>query len=1150
DRSEILANKPDSGTVEWNGNTLTLTYTGNAETAYFNLPDWNPNVQEVVMDVPYGTYVVINCGDTTIDITSVNTVHTNYAGKYIDAENTYHNNDLDSSYILYNFPKAETIEIASRFNGTILAPDAYVTSKATKGGNPHLSGALIARGAEGPMEMGYRPFLGPISLLGLSSDYTISVSKFAEDGTTFLKDAKFGLFEVKDGTVTSTLSNIFTSSGNVDIVGVEPGAYALKEISAPDGYVVSDKIYYITVEETGKHDADESIEDDISYVSEVTITVKDALDDTTPTVYKYSPLDAANNTYEINGTEYHFSSITDVDTFELVDKDGNAISNEDKDKIALTSIAVDSNLPTAEVAAENLYLVYYDGEIVDAKVDLCRSFTDAQKLTIANKQGVTFNKTDGNGKLLKGAAIELTNGSLSFSNGTYTYTPGEAVTDWNWNTGTTASTTIDYQSLQTMGWAPGGNYNNVYRIHETATPSDDYELGQDILFYIQNGRGPNASKTLYWTTVANGVVESITAPTSGMGPGMTYNWTSMPLNETDGATRVLTMANYEIGGAKVTFQKTDDKGVVIPADKGALFDLYADGNETAIATDISVGTADLGAAVTDENYVHRGYLKPGIYYLKETQAPDGYKSDLVDQGTLMYFQVKSDFSVVAGKPQFTELSVPSPTGTQVWAKASAPIYNPTKIEIAVSSPESGNLVLHENGFNGDQKAAIVDGVATFESSLPSEISTFKIQNEAYAEMTVTAVRVYAEPVAQHEVQYVLNYEDGTSSEPQTLRGVGDEYGGLKVQDGSFSVDTSNVKSVTFTPQGETTATYFEVCADEWSDVNKAVSDSLTGSIDHSITVTLPSTSTKLMQIYVGGLNTPIDSDSTSDESAITVDGSTISVGNTPKETTEQSVIHISKQAVDKTGELENAKLTLTLDEAAENDATLTNVEVSGGGTDVTKSATKISWTSGKDETTLTGLPDGTYTLTEDTAPAGYVKITTFEFTIKNGVVETSETNTDVAVSDDKKTITATDQLTKVSISKQDDTSKNELAGAFIIIEESAGKEDIFTNVSLSREGTTFEKVEAGFAKDGDGNITGISGIEEATEEDYNKYVNDGNKIGFYSDGKNPTVLNGILTGEYKVKEIIAPDGYQLKKDPILFTIDANGVAEPKAVTIG
>ncbi|MBQ8180447.1 MAG: choice-of-anchor A family protein, partial [Ruminococcus sp.] len=269
--------------VSWNENTLTCTYTGTDPVVYFNVDTWNSNGNEIIFDVPDGTYVVVNCDADNITIganNGDNSIKTTYANNRIDKLGWDHkNNNPNSDKILYNFPNATEVNYSACFNGTILAPSAdFKSTTAGNGGNPHLSGALIASTADGPAEYGYRPFSAPISLLGLDSKYTIDISKIDSESEKPLDGATFGLFPVENGTVAETPSTTFTiEEGGKINQPIEPGRYALKEIKAPKGYKLNDTVYYIEVKLPPEKEETEIQLDNLTSTKPVIFTLGDNL---------------------------------------------------------------------------------------------------------------------------------------------------------------------------------------------------------------------------------------------------------------------------------------------------------------------------------------------------------------------------------------------------------------------------------------------------------------------------------------------------------------------------------------------------------------------------------------------------------------------------------------------------------------------------------------------------------------------------------------------------------------------------------------------------------------------------------------------------------------------------------------------------------
>lgn len=137
-----------------------------------------------------------------------------------------------------------------------------------------------------------------------------------------------------------------------------------------------------------------------------------------------------------------------------------------------------------------------------------------------------------------------------------------------------------------------------------------------------------------------------------------------------------------------------------------------------------------------------------------------------------------------------------------------------------------------------------------------------------------------------------------------------------------------------------------------------------------------------------------------------------------------------------------------------------------------------TWVSGNTPHEITGLPFGTYTLTETIAPDGYVKSEeSITFTLSADKLEASAVMYNSA-----------ETPTKVVISKQDITDGKELPGAHLVL------------------------------KDEDGNI-----IDE------------------WVSGDVPHEIEGLEPGkEYTLTETIAPDGYILNEETIEFTVNDDG----------
>lgn len=164
----------------------------------------------------------------------------------------------------------------------------------------------------------------------------------------------------------------------------------------------------------------------------------------------------------------------------------------------------------------------------------------------------------------------------------------------------------------------------------------------------------------------------------------------------------------------------------------------------------------------------------------------------------------------------------------------------------------------------------------------------------------------------------------------------------------------------------------------------------------------------------------------------------------------------------------------------------TNEAISGAELQLTNSAGTVikTWTSTTEAEVITGLSEGTYTLTETKAPEGYKTIETsvkFSINSQGKILDANGKEiTQVVIKNEKKT-------GGVSISKQDITNKEELPGATLVV------------------------------KDYDGNV-----IEE------------------WVSTNEPHIIENLKPGIYTLTEIVAPEGYILSAETITFTVEDDG----------
>ena len=275
----------------------------------------------------------------------------------------------------------------------------------------------------------------------------------------------------------------------------------------------------------------------------------------------------------------------------------------------------------------------------------------------------------------------------------------------------------------------------------------------------------------------------------------------------------------------------------------------------------------------------------------------------------------------------------------------------------------------------------------------------------------------------------------------------------------------------------------------------------------------------------------------------------------------QTDVEISKQSVTGTSELPGATLILK----------------SANGTQIDK------WVSGTKTHHVKGLGAGTYTLTEQTAPNGYkLSEETIKFTLdKYGkLVDESGKAIDKVVMKNAQN--------EIKLSKQDITNNQELPGATLVVKDASGKEVdswVSTNEvhiikglkvgtytlgeTITPKGYVETKETVEFTVDKYGNLTDKNGknidkvVMYNTPEKENKTKIRISKQDIATkkelpgasltvvDSKNNVVatwvsteedyyINDIEAGTYTLTETQAPNGYELSKETIKFTIDASG----------
>ena len=241
-------------------------------------------------------------------------------------------------------------------------------------------------------------------------------------------------------------------------------------------------------------------------------------------------------------------------------------------------------------------------------------------------------------------------------------------------------------------------------------------------------------------------------------------------------------------------------------------------------------------------------------------------------------------------------------------------------------------------------------------------------------------------------------------------------------------------------------------------------------------------------------------------------------------------VTVTKTEVSGTDEVEGAKMTVT-DETGK---------------------TVDEWTSTKEEHYVSGLEEGkTYTLTETTAPDGYVKAESIEFTVSKDKVNQKVSMLDKQVSVTKTDITGTQEVPGATLTVKDEDGKTvdtwvsgdkehyvsglEEGKKYTLIEETAPEgyvraEEItftVTNEKVDQEVNMFDaqvKVTKTDALTGDT----VKGAE------FTVFDKDGNIVDKWTTDGTAHAVSGLDAGkEYIIKETKTPEGYMTAPDRTL-----------------
>lgn len=549
------------------------------------------------------TYIIVNVeGDGSLQMpqsavqTSVNGYWINKGGTNNGETYANVNNKFGCSTLLYNFSEATGLKLGGDFQGSILAPLADVTdmSTGTKDGcKGHLSGALVAKSFDGATEFGYRSYTGPLEVLGTTTHYRINVDKL-DDSSQYLAGAQLGLYTVDEsGNLSAEPVYSWTSGSASETIEVDAGTkYAVKEISAPTGYIKSEEVHYFTVTESEKQQANASYTETVTtiipgttkitkiafnqgsdkkYFEKLTIAITDGSGTTTEYKGANHILSGSGPSAIVNVTQATINGTTvyTMNSFTAIDAVSVSVTSE-KDKDSVT--------------------VFLYGE----NDTLLATIADVNK----NNAGSWVSTTQG------GTVTEDVTYSQSF-----TYVPSVTLTVYNDNkfTQTKSQTTISTTDLN----------NTAYEIGNEIVSGTDIESRKDELGVAVATSGNN------YFVIQNGMPLT-------------------PIVDT-GTFTVVNQKEITQEGADFTIQAFEKDNPEMGVTGSNYYVYTEDGTKVTKGED----THNLGESIKDKidnKNLLEGKLPPGTYYLQQNQAPTG-DYVLPDSSTELKFTVNDDGTV-------------------------------------------------------------------------------------------------------------------------------------------------------------------------------------------------------------------------------------------------------------------------------------------------------------------------------------------------------------------------------------------------------------------------------------------------------------------------------------------------------------------------
>ena len=218
-----------------------------------------------------------------------------------------------------------------------------------------------------------------------------------------------------------------------------------------------------------------------------------------------------------------------------------------------------------------------------------------------------------------------------------------------------------------------------------------------------------------------------------------------------------------------------------------------------------------------------------------------------------------------------------------------------------------------------------------------------------------------------------------------------------------------------------------------------------------------------------------------------------------------------------------------------------------------------TWTTTEEEHYIEKLPIGKYTLREETAPAGYLVAEDVLFTVKDTGVEQK--------------VEMKDDYTKVEITKSDITDGKPVIGAKLTIFDKDGKEveswvteekphyieklpvGEYTLCEVTAPDGYLRAEDVKFTVKDTGEIQKVAMKDDYTKVEISKqditnskeipgakltiFDKDGKEVESWVSEEKPHYIEKLPVGEYTLREVTAPDGYEVAED-VKFTVAETG----------